>query len=102
MTSDLPSSATRPLPLLTPRALCAQLSISYRTYSRLVLAGLPYVPVLTARRYDVTEVVAWLRAQSAGQPGSARARAGRMPLLRPQDDQLVRHLKMLAHHGRRR
>ena len=102
MTSDLPPSDTRPLPLLTPQALCAQLSISYRTYQRLVRAGLPYVPVLTARRYDVTEVVAWLRAQSAGQPGSARARAGRMPLLRPQDDQLVRHLKMLAHHGRSR
>lgn len=59
MTSDLPPSDTRPLPLLTPQALCAQLSISYRTYSRLVRAGLP-------------------------------------------DDQLVRHLKMLAHHGRSR
>ena len=101
MTSDLPSSDTRPLPLLTPQALCVQLSISCRTYQRLVRAGLPFVPVLTARRYDVAEVVAWLRAQSAVQPGMERARAGRMPLLRPDDDQLVRRLKLMAQQARR-
>ena len=101
MTSDLPSSDTRPLPLLTPQALCAQLSISYRTYSRLVRAGLPFVPVMTARRYEVAEVLDWLRAQSAVKRGPAKARAVRMPLLRPQDDQLVRQLKQLANRGRR-
>jgi hypothetical protein len=101
MTSDLPSSATRPLPLLTPQALCAQLSISYRTYSRIVRAGWPFVPVLTARRYEVAEVVDWLRAKSAVQRGQAKVRAVRMPLLRPQDDQLVRQLKLLANRGRR-
>ena len=57
-------------PLLTPQALCAQLSISYRSYSRLVRAGMPYVPVLTARRYDLAEVTAWLRARSPRVTGS--------------------------------
>ena len=96
MTSDLPSSATRPLPLLTPQALCAQLSISPRTYSRLVRAGMPCTFVLTARRYDVAEVVAWLRARTPRVMATGRTRT-----TAPADDRLVQQLKLLANRGRR-
>lgn len=93
----LPGSDHRPLPapLLTPQALCAQLSISYRTYARLVRAGMPHVLVLTARRYDLAEVVVWLRARAPRGLATGRPR-------RPagSGDQLVRHLKMLARGGR--
>jgi hypothetical protein len=84
-----------PAPLLTPKALCAQLSICPRTYSRLVRQGLPCVWVLTARRYDLAEVTAWLRqrASVASTPPPRRR-------VWPEDDQLVRHLKLLAR-GRR-
>lgn len=97
MKSCLPMSATPALsaPLLTPKALCAQLSICLRTYSRLVRAGMPHVFVLTARRYDLAEVTAWLRTRTTAlaKPGLHRRRA---PMPSPQDDQLVRHLKLLA------
>lgn len=83
--------------LLTPQALCAQLSISYRSYSRLVRAGMPYVPMLSARRYDLAEVTAWLRAQAAPVTASMR----RVPRWQPSDDHLVQHLKLLARGGRR-
>lgn len=83
-------------PLLTSQALCAQLSISYRTYSRLVRAGMPCTFVLTARRYDLAEVTAWLRARAPRVMGSVRTR---MPVAH--DGQLVQHLKMLARGGRR-
>lgn len=85
----IPRAETNSPPLLTPQALCAQLSISYRSYSRLVRAGMPYVPVLTARRYDLAEVTAWLRA-----PAPAR-----VTRWKSNDDNLVRHLKMLARGG---
>jgi hypothetical protein len=85
-----------PAPLLTPKALCAQLAICPRTYSRLVRAGMPHVLVLTARRYDVAEVVAWLRTRSVPVPATVQRRT-----VAPQDDQLVRHLKLLARGGRR-
>jgi hypothetical protein len=93
----LPGSDHHPLPapLLTPKALCVQLSICPRSYSRLVRAGLPHVLVLTARRYDIAEVVAWLRVQT---PKGAAVGRSRMPSV--SDDQLVRHLKLLAR-GRR-
>ena len=84
-----------PAPLLTPQALCAQLSMSYRTYSRLVRAGMPCLYVLTARRYDVGEVTAWLRARAPRVMGSVRTR---MP--RRADGTLLRQLKMLARRGR--
>lgn len=83
-------------PLLTPQALCGQLSISYRTYSRLVRAGMPCTFVLSARRYDVAEVTAWLRARAPRVMGTVRTR---MPVRA--DDQLVQHLKLLARGGRR-
>lgn len=86
---------SRPAPLLTPKALCVQLSICPRTYSRLVRAGMPHVLVLTARRYDLAEVTAWLRTRSAPVPATVQRRT-----VAPQDDQLVRHLKLLAR-GRR-
>ena len=91
------SKPTSTSPLLTPQALCAQLSMSYRSYSRLVRAGMPYVPVLTARRYDLAEVMAWLRAKAAPVPASTR----RAPRWQPSEDQMVRHLKMLARGGGR-
>jgi hypothetical protein len=92
----LPISEHDPLaPLLTPKALCAQLSISPRTYSRLVRAGMPPVWVLTARRYDVAEVVAWLRVQT---PKGARVGRPQRPAVF--DDQMVRHLKLLARRRR--
>ena len=87
----------RPAPLLTPQALCLQLSICYRSYSRLVRAGLPCVWVLTARRYDLGEVTAWLRARAATPVAPTRARATLHA--RPDESQLVRHLKMLARAG---
>ena len=92
----LPVDASHPLPapLLTPKALCLQLSICSRSYSRLVRAGLPHVLVLTARRYDIAEVLAWLRTRST----AAAVGRSRMPSV--YDDQLVRHLKLLAR-GRR-
>jgi hypothetical protein len=86
---------SRPAPLLTPKALCAQLSICPRTYSRLVRAGMPHVLVLTARRYDLAEVTAWLRTRTTRVAETRRTRR-RLP----QDDQLVQHLKLLAR-GRR-
>lgn len=97
MKSCLPMSAARSLsaPLLTPKALCAQLSICPRTYSRLVRAGMPHIWVLTARRYDLTEVTAWLRTRTPKVTGTVRPR-----VTAPQDEQLVRHLKLLAR-GRR-
>ena len=93
----LPSSDLRalPTPLLTPKALCTQFSICPRTYSRLVRAGMPCVFVLTARRYDVAEVTAWLRTRAPRVEEPARTRR-RLP----QDDQLVQQLKLLAR-GRR-
>lgn len=99
MKSCLPMSdvVLRVAPLLTPQALCTQLSISYRTYSRLVRAGMPHVFVLTARRYDLAEVTAWLRTRAGSGVGRPRRRS---PMPAPQDDQLVRHLKLLAR-GRR-
>ena len=84
-------------PLLTPQALCAQLSISYRSYSRLVRAGMPCVPVLSARRYDLAEVTAWLRGRAV--PLETQARRARSSAR--VDDHMVRHLKMLARAGRR-
>lgn len=98
---SIPTPSPSPAPLLTPQALCRQLSICYRSYTRLVRAGLPCIYVLTARRYDLAEVLRWLRSQAAVQPAMAQPRAWRMPRFGPADDQLVRHLKLLAHHGRR-
>ena len=89
----IPRAETNSPPLLTPQALCAQLSISYRSYSRLVRAGMPYVPMLTARRYDLAEVTAWLRAQAG------HGAASSMPRWKPNDDNLTRHLKMLVPRG---
>lgn len=86
---------SRPAPLLTPKALCVQLSICPRTYSRLVRAGMPHVLVLTARRYDLAEVTAWLRTRTTRVVRTVRPRIGARP-----DDQLIQHLKLLAR-GRR-
>ena len=82
-------------PLLTSQALCAQLSMSYRTYSRLVRAGMPCLYVLTARRYDVAEVTAWLRARAPKSMATVRTR---MPFR--YDGTLMRELKMLARAGK--
>ena len=96
MKSGLTMSATQhlPAPLLTPKDLCAQLSICPRTYARLVQQGLPCVWVLSARRYDLAEVTVWLRDRAA-EAGTRSVRA------LPPDDGLVRHLKLLARGGRR-
>lgn len=48
---------------LTRQQLCAALSISESTVRRLELAGLPFTPVgLRAKRYNLHEAKAWLRA----------------------------------------
>ena len=46
--------------LLTPDELCVRLKISRKGYQRLVLKGLPCRFVLMARRYVLSEVLAWL------------------------------------------
>lgn len=84
-----------PAPLLTPKDLCAQLSICPRTYARLVQQGLPCVWVLSARRYDLAEVMSWLRDRAPqAMQGKRTVRA------LPPDDGLVRHLKLLARGSR--
>ena len=99
----LPGSDHQPLPapLLTPKALCTQLSICPRTYSRLVRNGMPHVLVLTARRYDIAEVLAWLRMRSAAAAAPVRDRYRTKILPCTLGDQMVRHLKLLARGGRR-
>ena len=97
----LPVAIPHTAPLLTPKALCVQLSICPRTYSRLVRAGMPHVLVLTARRYDLVEVTAWLRRRSPSVVEAPRPR--RMPRPRMSarhDSEMVRHLKLLARAGR--
>ena len=51
---------------LTRQQLCAALSISESTVRKLELLGLPFTPVgKRAKRYDLDEVKAWLRANQA-------------------------------------
>lgn len=48
---------------LSRQQLCAALGISESTVRRLELQGLPYTPVgLRAKRYNLAECKAWLRA----------------------------------------
>lgn len=63
-TQQAPHAAEPAPALLTAVQLCNQLQVSKQTLNRLVQLGLPRVFVLESPRYDLGEVIAWLRARS--------------------------------------
>ena len=60
-------------PIVDKREIARRLGVSVASVDRLDREGQPFVRVGDVKRYNMTEVLAWHRARTAGQPAKANA-----------------------------